>query len=212
MHTYKCENIIFGPTHANIQGKKRMAKSPKHRSASNKKSSSKSPRSKDSTQARSHYRKTSRSRSRSRSAQPRSRSSSRGRGSTSSKKKIASPVVKKFDDSAADVKKIIPVSHRTPKNGLSYKLFPFSDKGLRRRGITMRVLQPMNLSNLKVKGIKLKHRFSSHCKRLSRYYAVLVILGLIGLGIFYTGYSVDQLAKYARQHINSITTYVQKRG
>ncbi|MCP9260316.1 hypothetical protein DINM_003681 [Dirofilaria immitis] len=178
-----------------------MAKSPKHRSASNKKSSSKSPRSKDSTQARSHYRKTSRSRSRSRSAQPRSRSSSRGRG-----------IVKKFDDSAADVKKIIPVSHRTPKNGLSYKLFPFSDKGLRRRGITMRVLQPMNLSNLKVKGIKLKHRFSSHCKRLSRYYAVLVILGLIGLGIFYTGYSVDQLAKYARQHINSITTYVQKRG
>ncbi|KAL3998210.1 hypothetical protein ACH3XW_14110 [Acanthocheilonema viteae] len=190
--------------------RKGMAKSPKHRSSSNKKSSSKSPRSKDSSLTRGQPRKTSRSRSRSRSTQstPRSRSSSRGRGS-SSKKKKASPVVKKFDDSA--VKKIVPL-YRSSKNGSSYKTVPFSDKGIRRRVPTMRLLQPMNVNNLKMKAIKLKQRLVAHCKRLSHFYIIVTVLGLIGLGIFYTGYTVDQMAKYARKHMDTITAYVQKRS
>ncbi|OZC12447.1 hypothetical protein X798_00078 [Onchocerca flexuosa] len=201
-----------------------MAKSPRHRSTSSKKSPSKNPRSKDSSHAqspqskdsshaRSQLRKTSRSRSRSRST-PRSRSSSRSRGSASAKKKSISPIVKKIDDSEdvvkkVGVKKIVPV-YRTPKNGSSYKLFSFPDKGLRRRNLTVRML-PMNLNNLKVKGTKLKQRLSSHCRRWSRYYAILLILGFIGLGIFYTGYTMNQFAKYARQHISTISAYVQQR-
>uniref|UniRef100_A0A915PJZ0 Uncharacterized protein n=1 Tax=Setaria digitata TaxID=48799 RepID=A0A915PJZ0_9BILA len=189
-----------------------MAKLPKSRSSAGKKSSSKSPRSKDSSPARGQFRKTSRSRSRSRSTHSgsRSRSSSRGRGSTSSKKKTVSPTVKKFDDSAMEVKKIAPI-YRISKNGSSYKTLPFMDRGLRRRTLATRVLQPLNLNNLKVKGAKLKHRFFSHCKRLSRYYTILFILGLIALGIFYTGYTIDQMAKYARENIKTITTYVQTR-
>ncbi|VDK73808.1 unnamed protein product [Onchocerca ochengi] len=203
-----------------------MAKSPKHRSTSNKKSPSKnsrskdssyaqSPRNKDSSHARSQLRKTSRSRSRSRSVHgtSRSRSSSRSRGSASAKRKTISPIAKKLDDSVdvvrkMDIKKIVPV-YRTAKNGSSHKLFPFSEKGLRRRNLTMHML-PMNLSNLKVKGTKLKQRLSSHCKRWSRYYAILLILGFIGLAIFYTGYTIDQFAKYARQQMNTFTAYVQK--
>ncbi|VIO96299.1 Uncharacterized protein BM_BM12868 [Brugia malayi] len=187
-----------------------MAKSPKQRSSSNKKSPSKSPRSKDSSLIRTRTRKTSRSRSRSRSTHgtPRSRSNSRGR--SSSKKKTVSPIVKKFDDSTADVKKVVPL-YRGSKNDSDVKNFPFSGKGVRHRPLTMRLLKPMNVSNLKVKGIKLKQRFSVHCKRFSRYYTTLTVLGLIGLGIFYTGYTVDQMAKYARERMDIITTYVQRR-
>lgn len=191
-----------------------MTKSPK-RSLPNKKSPSKSPRSKDSSLTRGHSRKASRSRSRSRSTHsiPRSRSSSRSRSSFS-KKKAISPVVKKFDDSAVDVKKIVPL-YRASKNGSgyrSYKPFSFSDKGVRRRVLTMPMLQPMNMNNLKIKGTKLKQRLFAHCKRLSRFYIMVAVLALIGLGIFYTGYTVDQMAKYAREHIDIVTAYVQKRS
>ncbi|CAG9535849.1 unnamed protein product [Cercopithifilaria johnstoni] len=192
-----------------------MVKSPKTSSnkksfsSLNKKSSSKSPRRKDSTVARGQSRKTSRSSSRSRSihSTPRSRSSSRGRGSFSRKKTI-SPVVKKFDDSA--VKKIVPLYY-SPKNNSSYKTFPFTDKGIQRPVPTMRLLQPMNVNNLKIKGVKLKRRLYAHCKRLSRFYIITAVLVLIGLGIFYTGYTIDQMAKYARKHIDFVTTYVKKR-
>lgn len=108
-----------------------------------------------------------------------------------------------------DVKKIIPF-YRSSKNGSSYKTFPFSSKGVRRRSLTMRILQPINMNNLKVKGMKLKQRVTAHCKRLSRFYIVVSVLGLIGLGIFYTGYSVDQMTKYARERIDIITAYVQR--
>ncbi|VDK67174.1 unnamed protein product [Litomosoides sigmodontis] len=182
---------------------------PKHRSSPNKKSPSKSPRSKEPSLTRSQPRKTSRSRSRSRGT-PQSRSSSRGRGSSS--KKTASPVVKKVDDSAAvEVQKAVPVC-RTSKNGSGFKVFPFSNKGVRRRVLTMRLLQPMNVNNLKVKGTKLKQRLIAHCKQLSRFYIIVTVLGLIGLGIFYTGYTIDQLAKYARERMDIITGYVQGRG
>lgn len=187
---------------------------PKHRSSPNKKSPSKSPRGKEPSLTRGQKnertsRKTSRSRSRSR-ATPQSRSSSRGRGSSS--KKTASPVTKKFDDSAAvEVKKTVPVC-RSSKNGSSFKVFPFSNKGVRRRVLTMRLLQPMNVNNLKVKGTKLKQRLFAHCKRFSRFYIIVAVLGLIGLGIFYTGYTLDQMAKYAREHMDIITGYVQRRG
>ncbi|EJW84149.1 hypothetical protein WUBG_04940 [Wuchereria bancrofti] len=189
-----------------------MAKSPKQRSSSNKKSPSKSPRSKDSSLTRTRARKTSRSRSRSRSTHgtPHSRSSSRGRRS-SSKKKTVSPVIKKFDDSTAEVKKVVPL-YRSSKNDSDVKIFPFSGKGVRHRPLTMRLLKPMNVSNLKVKGIKLKQRLSVHCKRFSRYYTTLTVLGLIGLAILYTGYTVDQMAKYARERMDIITAYVQSRA
>uniref|UniRef100_A0A0R3RPQ1 Penicillin-binding protein n=1 Tax=Elaeophora elaphi TaxID=1147741 RepID=A0A0R3RPQ1_9BILA len=203
-----------------------MAKSPKHRSSSKKKSPSKSPRSKDSSLTRGRSRKTSRSRSRSRSTHSASRSRSGSRGRASPKKKSVSPVVRKFDissvkkfddstvkksdDSAVRVRRIVP-SYRSSRNGSGYKAFPFSDKEARRRTLTMRLLQPMNMSNLKVKGVKLKQRLSAHCKQFSRFYTILLVLGLIALGIFYTGYTVDQMAKYARQHIDYVSAYIQRR-
>ncbi|EFO25018.1 splicing factor [Loa loa] len=189
-----------------------MVKSPKHRSSSNKKSPSKNSQSKDSSLARTQSRKTSRSRSRSRSTHgtPRSRSSSRGRRS-SSKKKTVSPVVKRLDDSVADIKKVIPL-YRSSKNDSSYKIFPFSDKGVRRRPLTVSLLKPINVNNLKVKGIKFKQHIFVHCKRFSRYYVILSMLGLIAVGIFYTGYTVDQMAKYVREPIDIMTAYVQRRA
>lgn len=185
-----------------------MAKSPKRRSSTSKKSPSRSPRSKESSVKRTHARKASRSRSASRSTHgTRSRSSSRSRVSPS-KKRTISPVMKKFDESAAVVRRVIPLQRSSGDSG--YKFTPFSSGGaVRRHPITMRVL---NVNNLKVKGTKLKHRLTVHCKQFTRFYILLLVLALIALGIFYAGYTLDQMAKNARQRMDAIVAYIQSRG
>lgn len=162
--------------------------------------------------------KKSRSRSRTRSTRstPRSRSTSRNHMSTSPKKtNTVLQTVKKFNDFKTDVKKAGPL-YRNPDNTNShYKVNSYytsmTDGGLRRRGVASRMLQPLQPSNLKVKGIRLKRRLAAHCRRHSRFYTSLLILGLITLGLGYAGYTIEQMMKYARNRVSMITAYIKKR-
>ncbi|VDN03686.1 unnamed protein product [Thelazia callipaeda] len=179
-----------------------MVRSRKNRLTANKKSQS------GNTSPQSYSRR--RSRSRSRNSTPRLRSNSRSRGNKSPKTKLILPVDTKSIERETNIKKIMPLHQSFESNDMrSYR----NHSGVhlpRRPNSKLKILQRFYPNNLLVKGTKIKNRLFSHCRRYPRSYALLLILGLIALALFYTGYTVDQMAKYSRQQMKIISAYVNK--